>query len=110
MYQPLDPAVIRMIKHTADAARANRIPVHMCGEMAGRPLHVPLLLGLGLSELSMNPQAIPLVKRMIRTISLAESRQMVKRLLGLRTAREVFEVLRDSFGEMAASHPSEMQP
>jgi phosphotransferase system enzyme I (PtsI) len=110
MYQPLDPAVIRMIKHTADAARANRIPVHMCGEMAGRPLHVPLLLGLGLSELSMNPQAIPLVKRMIRTISLAESRQMVKRLLGLRTAREVFEVLRDSFGEMAASQPSEMQP
>jgi len=110
MYQPLDPAVIRMIKHTADAARANRIPVHMCGEMAGRPLHVPLLLGLGLSELSMNPQAIPLVKRMIRAISLAESRKMVKRLLGLRTAREVFEVLRDSFGEMAASHHSEMQP
>ncbi|MCU0592887.1 MAG: phosphoenolpyruvate--protein phosphotransferase [Desulfobacterales bacterium] len=109
MYQPLDPAVIRMIKHTADVARANRIPVHMCGEMAGRPLHAPLLLGLGLDELSMNPQAIPLVKRMIRSISLAESKKMVKKALSLRTAREVFEVLRDSFGELVANHRRDMQ-
>jgi phosphotransferase system enzyme I (PtsI) len=104
MYQPLDPAVIRMIKHTADVARAHRIPVHMCGEMAGRPLHAPLLLGLGLNELSMNPQAIPLVKRMIRSISLADSKKVVKTVLGLRTAREVFEVLRDAFGELVANH------
>ncbi len=109
MYQPLDPAVIRMIKHTADVARANRIPVHMCGEMAGRPLHAPLLLGLGLNELSMNPQAIPLVKRMIRSISLAESKKMVKKVLSLRTAREVFEVLRDSFGELVANHRRDTQ-
>jgi phosphotransferase system enzyme I (PtsI) len=109
MYQPLDPAVIRMIKHTADVARANRIPVHMCGEMAGRPLHAPLLLGLGLNELSMNPQAIPLVKRMIRSISLAESKKLVKKVLGLRTAREVFEVLRDSFGELVANHRRDTQ-
>ena len=109
MYQPLDPAVIRMIKQTADAARANRIPVHMCGEMAGRPLHVPLLLGLGLDELSMHPQAIPRVKHMIRSISLADSRKMVKRIMGLRTAREVFEVLRDSFGELAANHRHDPQ-
>jgi phosphotransferase system enzyme I (PtsI) len=109
MYQPLDPAVIRMIKHTADIARANRIPVHMCGEMAGRPLHAPLLLGLGLDELSMNPQAIPLVKRMIRSISLAESKRLVKKVLSLRTAREVFEVLRDSFGELVANHRRDMK-
>jgi phosphotransferase system enzyme I (PtsI) len=109
MYQPLDPAVIRMIKHTADVARANRIPVHMCGEMAGRPLHAPLLLGLGLNELSMNPQAIPLVKRMIRSISLAESKKVVKTVLGLRTAREVFEVLRDAFGELVANHRRDMR-
>ncbi len=109
MYQPLDPAVIRMIKHTADVARANRIPVHMCGEMAGRPLHAPLLLGLGLDELSMNPQAIPLVKHMIRSISLADSKKMVKQILNLRTAREVFEVLRDSFGELVANHRRDLQ-
>jgi phosphotransferase system enzyme I (PtsI) len=109
MYQPLDPAVIRMIKHTTDVARANRIPVHMCGEMAGRPLHAPLLLGLGLNELSMNPQAIPQVKRMIRSISLAESKKMVKKILNLRTAREVFEVLRDSFGELVANHRRDTQ-
>jgi len=108
MYQPLDPAVIRMIKHTADVAKAHRIPVHMCGEMAARPLHAPLLLGLGLDELSMNPQAIPLVKRMIRSISLAESKKIAKRVLDLRTAREVFEVLRDSFGDLVANHRRDM--
>jgi len=108
MYQPLDPAVIRMIKHTAEVAKAHRIPVHMCGEMAARPLHAPLLLGLGLDELSMNPQAIPLVKRMIRSISLAESKKIAKRVLDLRTAREVFEVLRDSFGDLVANHRRDM--
>jgi len=108
MYQPLDPAVIRMVKHTADVARAHRIPVHMCGEMASRPLHTPLLLGLGLDELSMNPQSIPLVKRMIRSISLAESRRLVKKILNLRTAREVFEVLRDAYGELVTNHRRDM--
>jgi phosphoenolpyruvate-protein kinase (PTS system EI component) len=57
----------------------------------------------------MNPQSIPLVKRMIRSISLAESKKMVKKVLNLRTAREVFEVLRNSFGELVANHRRDMQ-
>jgi len=107
MYQALDPAIIRMIHQTAKVARANRIPVHMCGEMAGRPLHTPLLLGMGLEDLSMHPQAIPLVKRMIRSISLSDAREMVKTVLSLKTARDAFLLLREAYGELIATTRSE---
>jgi phosphotransferase system enzyme I (PtsI) len=103
MYQALDPAILRMIRQTIAAARAHRIPVHMCGEMAGRPLHAPLLLGMGLDELSMHPQAIPLVKRMIRTISLADARELVKKALTHKTARDTFLLLREAYGEKIAA-------
>lgn len=104
MYQPLDPAIVRMIKHTVEAAKSNHIQVHMCGEMAGRPLHVPLLLGLGLDELSMHPQAIPLVKRMVRSIRLADAREIVKQVMNQRTARGVFDLLREAYGDLAVNH------
>jgi phosphotransferase system enzyme I (PtsI) len=103
MYQALDPAIIRMIHQTARAARANRIPVHMCGEMAGRPLHTPLLLGMGLNDLSMHPQAVPLVKRMIRSISLADAREMAKKVMTLKTARDAFLLLREVYGDLIAT-------
>jgi phosphoenolpyruvate-protein phosphotransferase (PTS system enzyme I) len=108
MYQALDPAVIRMIHQTSKAARANRIPVHMCGEMAGRPLHAPLLLGMGLDELSMHPQAIPLVKRMIRSISLSDTRELVKKALTHKTARDTFLLLREAYGDQIATTRGEI--
>jgi phosphotransferase system enzyme I (PtsI) len=108
MYQALDPAIVRMIHLTSKAARANRIPVHMCGEMAGRPLHAPLLLGMGLDELSMHPQAIPLVKRMIRTISLADTRELVKKVLSHKTARDTFLLLREAYGDHIAPPRTEV--
>jgi phosphotransferase system enzyme I (PtsI) len=108
MYQALDPAILRMIRQTIAAAHANRIPVHMCGEMAGRPLHAPLLLGMGLDELSMHPQAIPLVKRMIRTISLADARELVKKALTHKTARDTFLLLREAYGEKIAATRGEL--
>ncbi len=100
LYQPLDPAVLRLIHRTAEAARHKGIPVHMCGEMARTPLYTPLLLGMGLDDLSMNPQAIPEVKRMIRSIKLEDARALVPRVLACRTAREAFERLRETYGEL----------
>jgi phosphotransferase system enzyme I (PtsI) len=108
MYQPLDPAIIRMIKHTADVAKSNQIQVQMCGEMAGLPLHAPLLLGLGLDELSMHPQAIPLVKRIIRSISLSDTREVVKKILKQQTARENFGLLREAYGELVTNNRRKM--
>jgi phosphotransferase system enzyme I (PtsI) len=104
MHQPLDPAVIRLIKATTDAAAQARIPVHMCGEMAGSPLYAPLLLGLGLNELSMNPQAIPLVKRILRSVSVSDMRGLAQKAVGKRTARQVFELLHEAYGDRVVNH------
>lgn len=75
MYEPLHPAVLRMIKQTVDAGHASGIEVALCGEMAGDVMTVPVLLGLGLDELSMRPSALPFVKRMLRSSC---SRQLVE--------------------------------
>ena len=66
LYNPLHPAVLRLIQFSADAARRARIPVTICGEMAGDPRFTALLLGLGFREMSMTPSSIPRVKQRIR--------------------------------------------
>ena len=104
LYQPLDPAILRMIKRTADVARDKGIPVHMCGEMAHSPLYAPLLLGMGLEDLSMNSQAIPAVKRMIRSISLSDARAMIKDILACKTAKQTFKILREAYGDLVENH------
>lgn len=102
LYQPLDPAVIRMIKQVADVAKDKGIGVYMCGEMAATPHHIPLLLGLGMDELSMNPQSIPHIKRVIRTLSVSDAKVFVQETLKKKTAREVFGVIRERYGDILA--------
>lgn len=89
MYQPLHPAVLRMIKQVVDAGHAAGITVSVCGEMAGDPLYTPVLLGLGVDELSMNAQAIPVVKRIIRQATLEEAQDIARQVLKFSTAEEV---------------------
>ena len=104
LYQPLDPAILRMIKRVADVSREKGIKVFMCGEMAGTPHHIPILLGMGINELSMNPQSIPVVKRIIRAINIEDSRTLLEAALKQKTARGVFELVRDTFGDLLADH------
>jgi phosphotransferase system enzyme I (PtsI) len=104
LYQPLDPAILRMIKHVADVSKENGIKVFMCGEMAGTPHHIPVLLGMGIDELSMNPQSIPVVKRVIRSLKLDDTRRLVENVLKQNTAKNVFELVRDNYGELLADH------
>ena len=104
LYQPLDPAILRMIKHVADVSKENGIKVFMCGEMAGTPHHIPILLGMGIDELSMNPQSIPVVKRIIRSIKLEDTRKFTKEALKQNTAKKVFELVRDTFGDTLTDH------
>ena len=89
MYQPLHPAVMLMIREVVHAARVARIPVAMCGEMAGDPLYIPVLLGLGVAELSMNAMAIPMAKHIIRMITIEEARKIARHALRLVTVEEV---------------------
>jgi phosphotransferase system enzyme I (PtsI) len=71
LYNPLHPAVLRLIQFTTEAALRNRIPVSLCGEIAGDPRYTALLLGLGIRELSMSPIKLPRIKQRVRAIELA---------------------------------------
>jgi len=81
LYDPLHPAVLRLIKMTIDAADAAGIPVSMCGEMAGDPRYTRLLLGMGLRELSMQPGSLPEIKAIVRNCDLARARALVQELM-----------------------------
>ena len=70
LFNPLHPGVLRLIQFSAEAARRMRIPVSICGEIAGDPRFTALLVGLGFRELSMTPLNIPRVKQRIRNIDL----------------------------------------
>jgi len=76
LYEPTHPAVLRLIKTTVDAAHARGIWVGVCGEMAGDPVLVPLLLGLGADELSAAPAVVPAVKFLVRHLKLTEAREL----------------------------------
>jgi phosphotransferase system enzyme I (PtsI) len=84
-----------MLKNICEAARSAGIPVSMCGEMAGEPVNALVLVGLGVSELSMNGTSIPFVKRVLRAGRAADGRALVERLLGLTTADEIERAVRD---------------
>jgi phosphotransferase system enzyme I (PtsI) len=98
LYDPLDPAILRMLKHVADEARKADIRIAMCGEMAGEPIHVPILLGLGITEWSMNPQAIPVIKRMVRRLSAGDARGFVKEIIDLHDADEINRLINERYG------------
>jgi phosphotransferase system enzyme I (PtsI) len=89
MYQPFHPAILRMIQKVVNAARDAGIGVSLCGQMAGDPLCVPILLGLGIDELSMNARSMPLIKMIIRSLSMEEARSNFEDVMRLNTATEV---------------------
>jgi len=100
MYQPLHPAILRLIRQTVEAGHRAGIQVAMCGEMAGEPLYLPILLGLGLDELSMNPMSIPRVKRIIRMTSYKKSKKFVNKVFTLNTTEEVNAHVRQEMAQL----------
>jgi len=94
LYDPLEPTILRLILETAVAAAAANIPVSLCGELASRPEAVPLLIGLGIRELSMHGNAIPRVKRAIRNVSLKQCTDIASAALNAVTADEVRKIIR----------------
>jgi phosphotransferase system enzyme I (PtsI) len=93
LYEPLHPAVLRALRRVCYAACNAGIEVSICGEMAGEQLYALVLIGLGFTELSMNPSSIPRIKRLMRQITVAEAGELVDRLLQLPTAAEVVAAL-----------------
>jgi len=91
LYEPTHPAVLRLLKMIADAGHAQNIWVGVCGEMAGDIALVPLLLGLGVEELSAAAILVPRVKRAVQSLSIAECRELVEETFKLNTASEILE-------------------
>ena len=89
LFTPFNPAVLRLIKGVIEMARAKGVPVSVCGEMAGQVSCVPLLVGMGVDELSMNVHAIPKVKKILNCITERESKEIVEQVLKLKTAVDV---------------------
>ncbi len=81
LYEPLHPAVLKMIKKAVDDAHAHKITIALCGEMAGEPRYVPVLLGLGLDEISMNPYSIPRAKKAIRGLDHGYCRELLDEIM-----------------------------
>ncbi|HRJ60889.1 MAG TPA: phosphoenolpyruvate--protein phosphotransferase, partial [Azospirillaceae bacterium] len=81
LYDPLHPAVLRLIHFTVGAARRAGIPVSVCGEIAGDPRYTPLLLGLGVRELSMSPPNLPVVKDRVRRLRMASAATLAEQVM-----------------------------
>ncbi len=99
LYEPLHPAILRALKMVCDGASSAGIPVSMCGEMAAEPLYSPVLIALGIDEFSMNAQDIPVVKKALRQLSRATSRDLLLRLLLLPTGQEIKSCLEEYLEE-----------
>lgn len=95
LYQPYHPSILRLIKHVIDAAHRHGKSVGMCGEMAGDPIAVPLLLGLGLDEFSMSAISILPTRQLIRNLSKEAMVDLAKQALNLTTMDEVIKLVRD---------------
>ncbi len=95
LYQPSHPAIIKLIRNCVEAARSRNIFVSVCGQMAGDPVFTPLLIGLGVHELSMSADALAVVRRVIRSMPLYEAEAAVEAAAECADAAESLTVLRE---------------
>lgn len=93
LYDPLHPAVLRMLRFAVRVSRRHRRSLALCGEMAADPRLLPLLIGLGIREVSMRPAAVPQAKQVIRAVRRDEARQLALKAMNCATAREVDRLL-----------------
>ncbi|MCX7887167.1 MAG: phosphoenolpyruvate--protein phosphotransferase [Verrucomicrobiae bacterium] len=93
LYDPTHPAILRLLRSVVEAGHNNNIPVAVCGEMAGQPLYVPLLVGMGVDELSVAAANLPRVKEVIRRLRLSEAQELAGAALQVTYSHEVQAML-----------------
>ena len=96
LYEPLHPALLRLIKGVIDAGKRAGIQVSMCGEMASDPIYATVLLGLGLEIFSMNPSSVPVIKNVVRSVRYRDCRRIAEIALQKKTAQEIEEFVIES--------------
>src|SRR5690606_509007 len=104
LYEPLHPAIIRLIKLTCDAGARADVPVSLCGEMASDPRYTWVLVGRGLRELAMQASALPVVKNVIRGSSLDEMEALAAGVLACETAAEARRLVMQTIGQRFGEH------
>jgi len=90
LYDATHPAILKLIRATVEAAKRHGIWVGVCGEMAGDPVMTPLLLGLGVDELSASPSLVPSVKFITRRVKITEARELAEFALNCESSAEIF--------------------
>ena len=110
LYEPTHPAIVRLIKMTADAGRTNGIWTGVCGEMAGDPLFTPLLIGLGVTELSVAPGIVPQIKYLIRRLKMDEARGLAEFALHCESSDEILTRCHQLVRQIAPSLLDDLRP
>ena len=95
LYNPLHPAVLRLVQFAVEAATRRHIPISICGEIAGEPRYTALLLGLGLRELSMTPNSIPRVKQRIRSLDMVAATRRARAIMDQSDSTRIAALLDD---------------
>jgi phosphotransferase system enzyme I (PtsI) len=95
MYNPTDPAVLRLIAHTIQEANRKGVPVSLCGQTASHPLYTMLLIGLGLRKFSVTSSAILEVKKVCRSVTLEQCQYVAARALEMENAHNIQAFLRE---------------
>lgn len=100
LYEPTHPAVLRLIKNIIDSGHRENVWVGMCGEMASEPAFALLLLGLEMNEFSVSPAAVPVIKQVVRSVTLQEAREVSRKALTLTTGKDVEEFSKQKLKEL----------
>ncbi len=100
LYNPLNPAILKMIQMACNAAKRNHIDLVMCGEMAGDPINIPVLLWLGIRRFSMNASSIPVVKKFVRNIDLSENDKIMEQAIGFNDSEKLIQTIQDSYKDV----------
>jgi phosphotransferase system enzyme I (PtsI) len=105
LYQPLNPAVLRLIQTVTEVARKANKPVTLCGEMAGNLQYIPLLVGMGLVDLSMNPASLLEAKKIVRSIAHERWQLIAEKTLGFSSVEEIAQLLSDEYDRIGFRSP-----
>ncbi len=100
LYTASDPAILKLIELSVQAARRRGIPVNLCGQMSGNPLYTMLLLGLGLRQMSVPPSAVPEIKKICRSVTIAQCEEVAARARRLEHARDVKRYLKEELKQV----------
>jgi phosphotransferase system enzyme I (PtsI) len=103
LYEPAHPAVLRLLKTVIENGHAKKIWVGICGEMAGDPMLTPVLIGLGIDEISTSPVMLPEIKKIIRSISFTDAQEITQYALTLKTGSEVVTYLKLKYQQILRS-------